>query len=186
MKRTQPIQTMNQMTTLTDSTIDSMMDTDLASVLAGRWLSAPAVKPTPGERKDFMVWLLRECQAMERDNIRPVFVTRSVSLSEVITALDRPVLPGEVKWFPVSRLFNEPNPDLMSTTQNLWFRAIHDLTHWRIGADDTMTGELSVTEAHTRTAPKSIHWILWSEVAGQAAVAITEGEFPTQKLCRIV
>jgi hypothetical protein len=177
---------MNPTTTMMDSTIDSMMDTDLASVLAGRWLNAPAIKPTPGERKDFMVWLLRECQAMERDNIRPVFVTRSVSLSEVITALDRPVLPGEVKWFPVSRLFNEPNPDLMSTTQNLWFRAIHDLTHWRIGANDTMSGELSVTEAHTRTAPKSIHWILWSEVAGQAAVAITKGQFPTQKLCRIV
>jgi hypothetical protein len=186
MKRTQPIQTMNQMTTLTDSTMTSTSDKDLSRVLANRWLKAPAVKPTPGERKDFMVWLLRECQAMERDNIRPVFVTRSVSLSEVITALDRPVLPGEVKWFPVSRLFNEPNPDLMSTTQNLWFRAIHDLTHWRIGANDTMSGELSVTEAHTRTAPKSIHWILWSEVAGQAAVAIHEGEFPTQKLCKII
>jgi hypothetical protein len=186
MKRNQPTPIMNPTATMMDSTIDSMMDTDLASVLAGRWIKAPAIKPTPGERKDFMVWLLRECQAMERDNIRPVFVTRSVSLSEVITALNRPVLPGEVRWFPVSRLFNEPNPDLMSTTQNLWFRAIHDLTHWRIGADDTMSGELSVTEAHTRTAPKSIHWILWSEVAGQAAVAIHEGEFPTQKLCKII
>ena len=174
----------NPTATMMDSTTN--MDTDLASVLASRWIKAPAIKPTPSERKDFMVWLLRECQAMERDNIRPVFVTRSVSLSEVITALDRPVLPGEVKWFPVSRLFNEPNPDLMSTSQNLWFRAIHDLTHWRIGANDTMTGELSVTEAHTRTAPKSIHWILWSEVAGQAAVAITKGEFPEQKLCKII
>jgi hypothetical protein len=168
------------------SGMTSMLDSDLASVLANRWLKAPAIKPTPSERKDFMVWLLRECQAMERDNIRPVFVTRSVSLSEVITALDRPVLPGEVKWFPVSRLFNEPNPDLMSTTQNLWFRAIHDLTHWRINADATMSGELSVTEAHCKSAPESIHWILWSEVAGQAAVAITNGEFPTQKLCRII
>ena len=160
----------------------STMDTDVAEVLANRWLNAPTRKPTLAERKDFAVWLIRECQAMGRDNIRPVFVTRTVSLSEVITALNRPILPGETRWFPVSRLFNEPNPSLMSTTQNLWFRAIHDLTHWRIGANDTMTGEFNVTLEHIKRAPDSIHWILWSEVAGQAAVAITNGDFPTQHL----
>jgi hypothetical protein len=159
---------------------------DLANVLANRWLKAPALKPTLNERRDFMLWLHRQCHAMCRDNIRPLFVSREVHLDEVLTALNRPTLPGETKWFPVSRLFNDPNPDLMSTTQNLWFRAIHDMAHWRIGADDTMEGEFDVTLAHVATAPSSIHWILWSEVAGQAAVAITTGSFPQQKLCRIV
>jgi hypothetical protein len=163
-----------------------MTDRDLAHVLANRWLKAAPQKPTPAERADFMIWLHRQCQAMQRDNIRPVFVSREVHLDEVLAALNRPVLPGETRWFPVSRLFNEPNPDIMSTQQNLWFRAIHDLTHWRIGADDSMEGEFNVTLAHIDTAPPSIHWILWSEVAGQAAIAITTGAFPKQKLCRIV
>lgn len=162
------------------------MENDLCSVLANRWIKAPHQKPTPSERKDFMVWLLRECRKMQDANIRPVFVTREVSLSEVMDALNRPTLPGEVKWFPVSRLFNEPHPDLMSTTQNLWFRAIHDLTHWRIGADASFIGEFNVTLEHMESAPDSIKWILFSEVAGQAAVAITNGKFPDQKLVNIL
>lgn len=132
-----------------------------------------------------MLWLLRECRKLDDANIRPVFVTREVSLDEVITALDRPTLPGETKWFPVSRLHNEPNLDLMSHTQNLWFRALHDVTHWRIGAGADMEGEWRVTLAHIDSAPESIHWLLMSEVAGQAAVAITQGSFPTQKLVRM-
>lgn len=165
---------------------ETSMGTDLCSVLANRWLKAPHQKPTREERASFMVWLLRQCQAMERDNIRPVFVSREVSLSEVMAALNRPALPRETKWFPVSRLFNEPHPDLMSTTQNLWFRAVHDLTHWRIGADDSFIGEFNVALEHMKTAPDSIRWILFSEVAGQAAVAITDGVFPQQKIVNIL
>lgn len=166
--------------------MNTITDLSTAEVLANRWLKAPAIKPTLNERKDFRVWLLRMMAQMEAQRIRPVFVTRTVSLSEVVSALSRPVLPGETRWFPVSRLHNEPNLDLMSTTQNLWFRAIHDWTHWKIGADDTMSGELAVMQAHIETAPDSIHWIFWSEVAGQAAMAIVEGEFPVQKLARII
>jgi hypothetical protein len=173
-------------TRATMNSTGNSMGTDLCSVLANRWLKAPHQKPTLTERKDFMVWLLRQCQSMERDNIRPVFVSREVHLDEVIKALNRPVLPGEIRWFPVSRLFNEPHPDLMSTTQNLWFRAIHDLTHWRIQADDSFIGEFNVALKHMESAPDSIRWILFSEVAGQAAVAITNGAFPEQKLVNIL
>lgn len=171
-------------TTFTE--ILSMTQTiDLATVLANRWLSGKHCKPTTTERKDFMLWLLRQCKAMDDANIRPLFVTRDVSLDEVMEALNRPTLPGEIKWFPVSRLHNNPNPDLMSTTQNLWFRALHDVTHWRIGAGADMEGEWRVTLAHIDSAPESIHWLLMSEVAGQAAVAITQGDFPQQKLVRM-
>lgn len=153
--------------------------------LATAWMAGKHTCPTLTERKDFMVWLMRESRRMEAEHIRPVFVTREVRLSEVMDALNRPVLPGEIKWFPVSRLNNEPNLDLMSTTQNLMFRAVHDWTHWKIGADDTFEGELAVTLEHIKSAPESIHWILFSEVAGQAAVAISQGEFPSQKLVKI-
>jgi len=132
-----------------------------------------------------MVWLLREAKRMEAEGIRPVFVTREVPFDEAMAALNQPVLPGEVKWFPVSRLHNEPNVDLMSQTQNLVFRAVHDWTHWKIKADATFEGEHSVTLEHIKSAPESIHWILFSEVACQAAVALSTGQFPTQKLVRM-
>jgi hypothetical protein len=167
---------------MTASTICS----DLCSVLAWRWIKAPHTKPTHNERRAFADWLADQCWAMKRDRIQPVFVSREVLLSEVMAALNRPTLPGETRWFPVSRLFNDPHPDIMSTQQNLWFRAIHDLTHWRIGADDTFEGEFDVAMAHIESAPESIRWILWSEVAGQAAVAITNGTFPQQKLAKII
>lgn len=153
--------------------------------LATAWINGKHTCPTLTERKEFMVWLLREAKRMEAENIRPVFVTREVSLFEVINTLNKPTLPGEVKWFPVSRLNNDPNPDLMSTTQNLVFRAVHDWLHWKIKADATFEGELAVTLEHIKSAPESIHWILFSEVACQAAVAIATGDFPTQKLVKI-
>ncbi len=153
--------------------------------IAADWMAAPHTKPTTVERHTFGLWLMREFNRMRASGIEPLFVTREVPIEEAMAALSRPVLPGEVRWLPVSRLFNEPNPDLMTETQNLAFRAVHDWVHWKEGAGADWDGELAVTIAHTLTAPKEIHWILWSEVAGQAAVQLTTGEFPTQKLCRI-
>jgi hypothetical protein len=161
------------------------MTTPTMANLATAWINGKHTCPTMSERKDFMVWLLRESKRMEAEDIRPVFVTREVSFNEAMMALNRPTLPGEVKWFPVSRLHNEPNLDLMSQTQNLMFRAVHDWTHWKIKADATFEGEYAVTLAHLNSAPESIRWILFSEVACQAAVAISQGEFPTQKLVKI-
>ncbi len=153
--------------------------------LAAAWMAAPNTKPTHAERNAFRLWLLSEFGKMRALGIEPLFVTREVSIEEAMSALDRVVLPGEVRWLPVSRLHNEPNPDLMSTQQNLMFRAVHDWMHWKLGADATFEGEFNVAMAHIESAPESIHWLLWSEVACQAAVAITTGEFPHQKLCKV-
>ena len=153
--------------------------------IASQWLAAPHTKPTHSERKTFGLWLMREFHRMRASGIEPLFVTREVPIEEAMAALSRPVLPGETRWLPVSRLNNDPNTDLMSTQQNLMFRAVHDWTHWKEGADASWEGELAVTIAHTLTAPKEIHWILWSEVAGQAAACLETGEFQPQKLCRI-
>jgi len=142
--------------------------------MAGQWLAAPHTKPTHSERKAFGLWLMREFHRMRASGIEPLFVTRAVPIEEAMAALSRPVLPGETRWLPVSRLNNDPNPDLMSTQQNLAFRAVHDWTHWKEGVG-----------ADWETAPREIHWILWSEVAGQAAACLETGEFQPQKLCRI-
>lgn len=155
------------------------------SNIAADWMAAPHTVPTSSERKAFGLWLMREFHRMRASGIEPLFVTREVPIEEAMAALSRPVLPGEIRWLPVSRLFNDPNPDLMTETQNLAFRAVHDWVHWKEKAGADWDGELAVTIAHTLTAPKDIHWILWSEVAGQAAVCLTTGKFPEQKLCKI-
>ena len=155
------------------------------STLSAQWQAGPHTTPTPAERTDFRLWLLSEFGKMRASGIEPLFVTREVLIDEVMAALDRVVLPGETRWLPVSRLYNEPNPDLMSTQQNLMFRTVHDWIHWKVGADSTFEGEFAVAMTHIESAPSSIHWILWSEVAGQAATAITTGEFTQQKLVKM-
>jgi hypothetical protein len=157
-----------------------------AQSLAEAWLSAPNTPPTLAERKAFRLWLIDQFTKMRAERIEPLFVTREVSIDEAMSALDRTVLPGETRWLPVSRLNNEPNPDLMSTQQNLAFRAIHDWTHHKTNADTTFEGELRVTLAHIESAPPEIRWILWSEVLCQTAVKIVHGKFPQQKLARLV
>lgn len=156
-----------------------------AQSIAAQWIKGRHVKPTTAERKAFGVWVMREFHRMRASGIEPLFVTRDVSIDEAMAALNRTVSPGERRWLPISRLNNEPNLDLMSTQQNLMFRAIHDWTHWKENAGADWDGELAVTVAHTLTAPKGIHWIIWSEVAGQAAVTLTTGKFPQQKLVRM-
>jgi len=154
--------------------------------LSAAWLSAPNTPPTLAERNAFRLWLIDQFSKMRAERIEPLFVTREVSIDEAMSALDRTVLPGETRWLPVSRLNNEPNPDLMSTQQNLMFRAVHDHVHHKIGADTTFEGELRVTLAHIESAPPEIRWILWSEVLCQTAVKIVHGKFPQQKLARLI
>jgi hypothetical protein len=156
------------------------------TTLSQAWMAAPNTVPTLAERKVFRLWLIDQFSRMRAERIEPLFVTREVSIDEAMAALDKVVLPGEVRWLPISRLNNEPNPDLMSTQQNLMFRAVHDFVHHKIKADATFDGELSVTLEHIKSAPESIHWILWSEVACQAAVTISTGQFPQQKLAKLI
>jgi hypothetical protein len=70
----------------------------------------------------------------------------------------------------------------MTSGENLIFRAVHDHMHAKLGVDDSWFGELATTLGHLHTAPPQIWPILASEVAGQAAVSIFEGDFPEQRL----
>jgi len=157
-----------------------------AETLANEWMDAPNTIPTLAERKAFRLWLIDQFTKMRAERIEPLFVTRDVSIDEAMSSLNKVVLPGETRWLPISRLNNEPNPDLMSTQQNLMFRAVHDFVHHKIKADATFMGELNVTLAHIESAPPEIHWLLWSEVACQAAVTISTGQFPQQKLAKLM
>jgi hypothetical protein len=156
------------------------------TTLSQAWMDAPNTVPTHAERKAFRLWLIDQFSRMRAEHIEPLFVTREVSIDEAMMALDRVTLPGEIRWLPISRLHNDPNVDLMSQQQNLMFRAVHDWIHHKIGADASFMGELNVTLAHIESAPPDIHWILWSEVACQAAVTISTGSFPQQKLAKLI
>lgn len=127
-------------------------------------------------------WIREGMAAAALTRTLPVFVDREVSLTEAMEAFNRPVLPGEWRMVPVSTVGNEPVPGLMNRHQNLEFRFLHDWLHFKTGADATFEGELCLTLAHQCCSPIELWPLFASEVAGQAAVAITTGEFPEQKL----
>jgi len=104
------------------------------------------------------------------------FVSRVVPLAEAVAAIHA----GQT--MPVSSLGTEPVAGLMTADQNLMFRAVHDHMHACLGVDDTWEGEIATTLGHLNTAPFQLWPIICSEVTGQAAVAIFEGEFPSQRL----
>ena len=73
----------------------------------------------------------------------------------------------------------------LTASQNARFRAIHDWHHIIISADDSLSGEQATYFYAKNKAPKSIGWILFSEIVLQAASAIYFGEFKAQKLVKV-
>lgn len=127
----------------------------------------------------FHAWLADEFASIPA---HVIWCAREVPLAEAVASLTGPRLPGEIRRMPVSTLGTAPVADLMTAEQNLMFRAVHDHMHARLGVDDSWEGELATTLGHLATSAPQIWPILASEVAGQAAVAIFEGEFPEQRL----
>lgn len=68
--------------------------------------------------------------------------------------------------------------------ENAQFRAVHDWHHLANGFDSTFAGELAAFEAARLSAPSCIHWLLFSEIALQAAAMLHTGEFQPQKLVK--
>jgi hypothetical protein len=127
----------------------------------------------------FHTWLSEEFASIPA---HVIWCAREVPLAEAVASLTGPRLPGEIRRMPVSTLGTAPVAGLMTAEQNLMFRAVHDHMHARLRVDDTWEGELATTLGHLATSCPQIWPILASEVAGQAAVAIFEGEFPEQRL----
>jgi hypothetical protein len=147
--------------------------------MAGAFRVGPEHTPSEADLALFHRWLRDEFAAIPA---RLDFVAREVPLSEAVHSLTRPILPGETRILPVSTLGTSPVAGLMTVEQNLMFRAVHDHMHAKLGVDDSWFGELATTLGHLHTAPPQIWPILASEVAGQAAASIFEGEFPEQRL----
>lgn len=67
---------------------------------------------------------------------------------------------------------------------NWMFRAVHDYHHASQGFGFDFTGEVQSAVHCMNLAPESIRWMLWSEIALQAAATIHCGNFQHQKLVR--
>ncbi len=156
-------------------------DPTFLPTMAGAFRVGTEHTPSESDLWLFHTWLAAEIAGIPA---RLDFVGRHVPLSEAVHALTRPILPGETRLLPVSTLGTSPVAGLMTVEQNLMFRAVHDAMHARLGVDDSWAGELATTLGHLHTAPPQIWPILASEVAGQAAVSIFEGDFPEQRLSR--
>jgi len=144
-----------------------------AEALAAQYISGEAVEPTAGELIDFANWVNDRFQLISRwvqftpDEVTPDLMEDTWDQHAVLL---------------ISTAHNE-HP-YFEAGLNARFRAIHDWDHLQSGCGFDFAGETTVAGYAMSTAPESIRWILWSEVALQAAAAIHTGEFQPQKLVK--
>ena len=141
--------------------------------LAAQYIRGKGCRPTSDEYQTFCNWVSLRFQRI-RDRVD--FTPDEVSPEEMLAY-----------WEEKARL-------LISTHSNIhphWlpvinaqFRAIHDHDHIMSGCGFDMAGEACTAGYAMSTAPESIGWILWSEIALQAAATIRTGSFQRQKLVR--
>ena len=147
--------------------------THTAESLAKQYILGEAVTPTMRELMDFHQWV----------DTRFARIARWVDFTEAEVAPD--VMAAE--WDLNARLListaHNEHPHWDSEI-NAKFRAVHDWDHLQSGCDFDFAGETCVAGYAMSTAPESIRWILWSEVALQAAAAIHTGAFQPQKLVK--
>ena len=143
------------------------------ATLAHQYIFGQAVEPTMREIMDFTQWVDSRYQL----------------ISHWVQFTPDEVIPEEIQ-----RHWNDSAILLISTAHNshpYWsgdlnarFRAIHDWDHIQGGFSFGLAGEVCAAGYAMSTAPESIRWIVWSEIALQAAAAIHTGEFQEQKLVK--
>jgi hypothetical protein len=143
------------------------------ATLADQYLNGQPVTPTADEIRTFEAWVSNR---FDRIAWMVDFTAEEISPEAM-----------QAYWEANARLIvstahNEPA--FWSKEANAKFRAVHDTDHLFSGCGFDMAGEACAAGYAMSTAPESIHWILWSEVALQAAAAIHTGSFQPQKLVK--
>lgn len=153
-------------------TCPDMYDT-LASTLADLYQQGGHTKPTSYEKILFDLWLNDQFGSIPH----PVRFTKDeVSPGLLLYTYQQ---TGDLL------ISSANNQSVWSHSQNLMFRAVHDYHHIKAKASFDLIGEIQAYGEAAKTAPKSIHWILFSEIVLQAAAAIHIGTFPVQKLVKL-
>jgi hypothetical protein len=145
------------------------------SILAEMYISGDD-QPVSDELKDaFRLWIFREFH--------------NHKLGDVLEITSEDVSPELMlaNWHSKGVLLvsdaHSEHP-FLSVADNVRFRAVHDWHHISLNAGFCMAGELATFKQALMTAPKSIWWILFSEIVLQAAACIHTGEFQPQKIVR--
>jgi hypothetical protein len=82
-------------------------------------------------------------------------------------------------------VLNNTHP-FLSFRENAKFRAIHDWHHISRKIDSSLSGEIQTYKIARKSAPRSIWWLLHSEIILQAAACIHFGEFQAQKFVNAI
>ena len=138
------------------------------------YIEGDAVTPEPWELAIFENWVERRFALIaDRVDFMPIPVEPRTMLA---------VWEDKARLV-VSTAYNEPA--LWSKELNAKFRAIHDWDHIKGGFGFDWAGEAAAAGCAMAQAPEAIRWMLWSEIALQAAVTTATGEFPAQKLVKV-
>lgn len=140
---------------------------------ANAYLTGSHCDPTSDEKQAFLTWLAGQYDAIKA-NVR--------------------FTPSEVNPAQLKLRYANTGQILISTAHNesLWldkasnahFRAVHDWHHLEHNLGFDVDGEHAAYLVAISSAPKSIHWILRSEIYLQAVACIETGSFQPQKLVK--
>jgi hypothetical protein len=142
--------------------------------LARAFIDGAAVIPTGRELALLNMWIEAEFRAIP---VPVRFTAADVDLPEMFATLRS---TGDL----LISIAHNSHPFLEGFT-NAKFRAVHDHHHVVTGADSSFAGELATFKHAAKHAPKEIKWMLFSEIALQAAACIVTGRFQPQKLVRM-
>jgi hypothetical protein len=142
---------------------------------AAAYISGHDCEPTFQELRELRRYISREFSLIP---VPVIYRPTDISLSECSQRFH-----SEAKLY--ISIANNSHPYLTGW-ENAQFRAVHDWHHLLSGADDTFTGECKAYQYAIQSADNSIHWILCSEIVGQAAACIASGSFQPQKFINII
>ena len=106
-----------------------------------------------------------------------VYIDQDITLPECVHCL-------QTEGILYVSVANNSHPYL-TPEENARFRTVHDFHHVIIGADSSFIGECATFDHAASVAPKSIRWILFSEIVLQVAACIVTGQFQPQKLVKV-
>jgi hypothetical protein len=143
------------------------------SIIAAQYVAGDPAIPSPAELASFRGWLAE--------------AFRCIAHSVVVTPAEVSPETFMATWQVSGKLLissaHSEHP-FWDVETNVRFRAVHDFHHLLTDGGFGWEGEVATYQYAKATAPKLIHWILRSEILGQAAAALRMGAFQEQKLVR--